>query len=180
MCLFPNEACTEKCLEALKIGYRHFDTAHFYKNEKGVGEAVLKSGLKREDIFVTSKIWPTEFNNAEKALEDMLKRFNLTYIDLVLLHWPYGDYISAWKALEKFCKEGKIKNIGLSNFYGKQLEDILKICTIKPVVNQCECNLPKNKLEFKKVLEKENILLVSWSPLKNIDDDIKKILIFLK
>ena len=106
---FEISNCTQSVLETFKIGYRHLDTAHFYGNEKEVGEAVLKSGLKREDIFVTSKIWPTEFDHAEKALTDMFKRINLTYIDLVLLHWPYGDYESAWKALEKFVKEGKIK-----------------------------------------------------------------------
>jgi len=165
--------CTQSVLEALKIGYRHLDTAHFYGNEKEVGEAVLKSGLKREDIFVTSKIWPTEFDHAEKALTDMFKRINLTYIDLVLLHWPYGDYVSAWKALEKFAKEGKIKNIGLSNFYGDDLKKILEICTIRPVCDQVECHLYKNKLELKKQLDKEKIVLVAWCPVRHIDDALK-------
>ena len=169
----PNEVCTEKCLEAMKIGYRHFDTAHFYQNEKGVGEAVLKSGLKREDIFVTSKLWPTDFAEPEKALENMFQRIKLDYVDLVLLHWPYGDYIGAWKALEKYCKSGKIKSIGLSNFYGKELEDILKICEIRPVVDQVRCDLQKNNLEFKKILDKEKMLLVAWSPVKNLDDSVK-------
>lgn len=172
--ILPNEKCTEACLEAMKLGYRHFDTAHFYGNEKGVADAVVKSGLKREDIFVTSKIWPTEFDHAEQALSDMFKRTNLSYIDLVLLHWPFGDYISAWKALEKFAKEGKIKNLGLSNFYGKQLQDILDICTIKPVCDQVECHPYKNRLEFKKTLEKEKIVLVAWSPIRNIDDALKQ------
>ena len=165
---------TQPILEALKMGYRHLDTAHFYNNEKEVGEAILRSGIKREEIFVTSKIWPTEFDHAEKALNDMFKRINLSYIDLVLLHWPYGDYISAWKVLEKFVKEGKIKNIGLSNFYGEDLKKILDICTIKPVVDQVECHLLKNKFELKKILEKENILLVAWSPLKNIKNKLKE------
>ena len=166
--------CTQTILESFKIGYRHLDTAHFYNNEKEVGEAVLKSGLKREEIFVTSKIWPTEFDHAEKALNNMFKRINLSYIDLVLLHWPYGDYVSAWKALEKFVKEGKIKSIGLSNFYGEDLKKILEICTIKPVVDQVECHLYKNKLEFKKELEKEKMLLVAYCPVRYIDDDLKK------
>jgi diketogulonate reductase-like aldo/keto reductase len=165
---------TETILESFKIGYRHLDTAHFYDNEREVGEAVLKSGLKREEIFVTSKIWPTEFDYAERALENMFKRIKLSYIDLVLLHWPYGDYVSAWKALEKFVKEGKIKNIGLSNFYGEDLKKILEICTIKPVVNQVECHLCKNKLEFKKELEKGKILLVAYCPVRYIDYEIKK------
>ena len=166
--------CTQIILESFKLGYRHLDTAHFYENEKEVGEAVLKSNLKREEIFVTSKIWPTEFDHAEKALEDMFKRIKLSYIDLVLLHWPYGDYISAWKALEKFAKEGKIKNIGLSNFYGEDLKKILEICTIKPVVDQVQCHLTKNKLEFKKELEKNKILLVAYCPVRHIDDKLKK------
>jgi diketogulonate reductase-like aldo/keto reductase len=170
---FEISNCTENVLEAFKIGYRHLDTAHFYGNEKEVGEAVLKSGLKREDIFVTSKIWPTEFDHAEKALTDMFKRINLTYIDLVLLHWPYGDYVSAWKALEKFVKEGKIKNIGLSNFYGDDLKKILEICTIKPVCDQVECHLYKNKLEFKKQLDKEKMVLVAYCPVRHIDEALK-------
>ena len=170
---FEMENVTQTILESFKLGYRHLDTAHFYGNEKEVGEAVLKSGLKREEIFVTSKIWPTEFDHAEKALTDMFKRINLSYIDLVLLHWPFGDYVSAWKALEKFAKEGKIKNIGLSNFYGEDLKKILDICTIRPVVDQVECHLYKNKFELKKILEKEKILLVAWSPVKNIDDVLK-------
>lgn len=170
---FEISNCTESILEAFKIGYRHLDTAHFYGNEKEVGEAVLKSGLKREEIFVTSKIWPTEFDHAEKALTEMFKRINLTYIDLVLLHWPYGDYVSAWKALEKFVKEGKIKNIGLSNFYGDDLKKILEICTIKPVCDQVECHLYKNKLEFKKQLDKEKMVLVAYCPVRHIDDALK-------
>ena len=165
--------CTESILESFKIGYRHLDTAHFYNNEKEVGEAVLKSGLKRKEIFVTSKIWPTEFDHAEKALNDMFKRINLTYIDLVLLHWPYGDYVSAWKVLEKFVREGKIKSIGLSNFYGEDLKKILEICTIKPVCDQVQCHLYKNRLEFKKELEKDKILLVAYSPIRYIDDQLK-------
>lgn len=170
---FEISNCTESILKAFKIGYRHLDTAHFYGNEKEVGEAVLKSGLKREEIFVTSKIWPTEFDHAEKALTEMFKRINLTYIDLVLLHWPYGDYVSAWKALEKFVKEGKIKNIGLSNFYGDDLKKILEICTIKPVCDQVECHLYKNKLEFKKQLDKEKMVLVAYCPVRHIDDALK-------
>ena len=100
----------------------------------------------------------------------MFKIINLSYIDLVLLHWPYGDIVSAWKTLEKFAKEGIIKSIGLSRFYGEELKKILEICTIKPVCDQVECHLYKNKLEFKKELEKNNILLVAYCPVRYIDD----------
>lgn len=170
---FELENCTQSILESFKLGYRHLDTAHFYGNEKEVGEAVLKSGLKREEIFVTSKIWPTEFAHAEEALNKMFKRINLEYIDLVLLHWPYEDYVSAWKALEKFVKQGKIRSIGLSNFYGEDLKKILDICEIKPVVDQVECHLYKNKIEFKKELEKDNMFLVAYCPVRHIDEKLK-------
>ena len=103
----------------------------------------------------------------------MFKRINLEYIDLVLLHWPYEDYVSAWKALEKFVKQGKIRSIGLSNFYGEDLKKILDICEIKPVVDQVECHLYKNKIEFKKELEKNNMLLVAYCPVRHIDEKLK-------
>ena len=121
--ILPDEKCTEACLEALKIGYRLIDTASIYYNEKGVGEAVRKSGIKREDIFITTKIWPSQFEDIDNQIEKMFKRFELEYIDLVLLHWPFGNYKKAWKSLEKYVKKGKIKSIGLSNFYEKHLKD---------------------------------------------------------
>lgn len=171
--IIPDEKCTEACLEALKIGYRLIDTAAFYGNEKGVGEAVRKSGIKREDIFITTKIWPTQFKDIDSQIEKMFKRIGLEYIDLVLLHWPFGDYKKAWKALEKYVKKGKIKSIGLSNFYEKQIKDILEICTIKPVVDQLECHPYRNLLDFKKkVLDKENILLEAWSPVAKMNKDL--------
>ena len=103
----------------------------------------------------------------------MKKRFELEYIDLVLLHWPFGNYKKAWKGLEKYVKKGKIKSIGLSNFYEKQLKDILEICTIKPVVDQLECHPYRNLLDFKKnVLDKENILLEAWAPIAKMNKEL--------
>ena len=171
--ILPDDKCTEACLEALKIGYRLIDTASFYGNEKGVGEAVRKSGIKREDIFITTKIWPTQFEDIDNQIEKMFKRFELEYIDLVLLHWPFLDYKKAWKALEKYVKNGKIKSIGLSNFYEKHIKDILEICTIKPVVDQLECHPYRNLLDFKKnVLDKENILLEAWAPIAKMNKEL--------
>ena len=169
----PDEKCTEACLEALKIGYRLIDTASFYQNEKGVGEAIRKCGIKREDIFVTTKIWPTQFGDIDNQIEKMLNRFGLEYIDLVLLHWPFNDYKKAWKALEKYVKKGTIKSLGLSNFYEKNIKDILEIATIKPVVDQLECHPFRNLSDFKKkVLDKEGILLESWAPVARMDKEL--------
>ena len=159
---------TEKaCLEAFKLGYRHIDTAHYYNNEKGVGSAIKKSNLKREEIFITSKLWQNELAEGKttKAIDRMLKRLDTPYIDLLLIHWPFGDYIAAWKEMEKAVKDGKIKSIGLSNFYPDKLEEILKICTIKPVVDQVECHpyFPNN--ELRNELKKINAYIEAWSPI---------------
>ena len=166
--------CINSCLEAFKSGYRHIDTAHRYGNEKYVGEAVLKSGLKREEIYITSKVWPTEFGEGltEKQVEKMLRRINLEYIDLILLHWPFGDYIGAWKDLEKCVKKGYVKSIGLSNFEGKSLNDILDICTIKPALNQLECHPFRNRFDIKKILDEHNIKIECWYPIGHGDEGL--------
>ena len=155
------------CLEAFKLGYRHIDTAHVYGNEKGVGEAIRKSGLPREEIFLTSKVWHNECGEGitANAIDRMLKRFKLDYVDLLLIHWPIGDYIGAWKDMEKAVEAGKVKSIGLSNFHGKYLEDILKIAKIMPVVDQVECHPYAPCDDLRKELDKINCLIEAWSPL---------------
>ena len=162
-----DEATEKACLEAFKIGYRHIDTAHFYNNEKGVGSAIKKSGLKREEIFITSKLWQNELSKEKtpNAIERMLKRLDTPYLDLLLIHWPFGDYVNAWKEMEKKVKEGKIKSIGLSNFYPDKLKEILNICEIKPVVDQVECHpyFPNN--ELRNELKKINAYIEAWSPI---------------
>ena len=163
-----DQAEVEKCcLEAFKLGYRHIDTAHVYGNEIGVGEAIRKSGLPREEIFLTSKIWHNECGEGitSKAIDRMLKRFKLDYIDLLLIHWPVGDYIGAWKDMEKAVEQGKLKSIGLSNFHGKYLKDILNIAKIKPVVDQVECHPYAPCDELRKELDKINCYIEAWSPL---------------
>ena len=155
------------CLEAFKLGYRHIDTAHVYGNEIGVGEAIRKSGIPREQIFLTSKIWHNECGEGitSKAIDRMLKRFKLDYVDLLLIHWPIGDYIGAWKDMEKAVEEGKLKSIGLSNFHGKYLEDMLKIAKIKPVVDQVECHPYAPCDDLRKELDKINCYIEAWSPI---------------
>ena len=162
-----NDEAEKCCLEALKLGYRHIDTAHLYGNEKGVGEAIRKSGIPRDQIFLTSKIWHNECGEGitTKAIERMLKRLNQEYVDLLLIHWPLGDYIGAWKDMEKAVQEGKVKSIGLSNFFGKHLEDILKIAKIMPVVDQVECHPYAPCDDLRKELDKINCYIEAWSPI---------------
>ena len=153
-----NEA-TEKCvLDALKVGYRHIDTAHMYGNEKEVGSAIKKSGIPREEIFVTSKLWITEFGQGKTLaqIDKMLKRLDLEYIDLLLLHFPYRDYIGAYKDLEKAYEEGKVKSIGISNLEDKKLEELCDQAKIKPVVNQVELHPYFQQNDLRKRMEKYN------------------------
>jgi diketogulonate reductase-like aldo/keto reductase len=135
----PNQ--TKECvLAALRAGYRLIDTAQAYKNEKAVGEAIRESGIPREEIFITTKLWISSFSyeGVQEATERSLEALGVDYIDLMLLHQPMGDYIGAWRGLEKLYKEGKLKSIGVSNFYPHVITDICETVEIKPMVNQVE------------------------------------------
>ena len=169
-----NDEAEKCCLEAFKLGYRHIDTAHIYGNEKGVGKAIKKSGLKREEIFLTSKIWHNECGEGItlKAIDRMLKRLDVDYLDLLLIHWPVGDYCGAWKDMEKAVNAGKVKSIGLSNFKGKYLEDILKIAKILPVVDQVECHPYAPCDDLRKELDKINCYIEAWSPIGRGNKDL--------
>ena len=178
--LNDNGEAEKCCLEAFKLGYRHIDTAHRYGNEKSIGEAIRKSGIPRDQIFLTSKIWHNECGEGitSKAIDKMLKRFKLDYIDLLLIHFPIGDYIGAWKDMEKAVDQGKIKSIGLSNFHGKYLNDILNIAKIKPVVNQVECHPYYPCDELRKELDKINCLIEAQSPIGRGNNQLLKEKIF--
>lgn len=119
-------------MAALKAGYRHIDTAHAYQNERGVGAAIQASGLARDDVWVTSKLWPSDYGleKTPVAIAKMLARLQTDHVDLLLLHQPFGGYIGAWQAMEQAVRDGKVRAIGLSNFDGSRLDDILKIATI--------------------------------------------------
>ena len=159
------------CLEAFKVGYRHIDTAHRYDNEKGVGAAIKKSGIPRKDLFITSKLSPTEYGEeaSYEAINSMLKRLDTEYIDLLLLHHPLNDYFGAWKAMERAVREGKVKSIGLSNFEGKILQDFLNRCTIKPAILQIEGHPYFNQENLKKKCQEMGILVETWFPLGHGD-----------
>ena len=181
--LITKDEDAEKCvLEALKVGYRHIDTAHAYFNERGVGKAIKKSGIPRKDIFLTSKLWINEYGEeaSYKAIDKMLKRLDTDYIDLLLLHQPFNDYVGAYKAMEKAQKEGKVKSIGISNFYGEQLDDILNKCTVKPAVNQVECHPYFDQRDLVKQLEKYGTKIESWYPLGHGDKTLIEEEVFTK
>ena len=166
-----DEKTKEACLEAFKLGYRHIDTAHAYQNERGVGQAVKESGLPREEIWITTKLWPSEYGEGKtaKAIEKMLERLQTDYIDLLLLHQQFGDYLGAWKDMEKAVAESKVKSIGLSNFESERLEEVLAAATIHPSVLQVECHPYYQQNDLKKRIAPYNTVIESWYPLGHGD-----------
>lgn len=166
--MVPNGGPTyDAVLKALKAGYRHIDTAAAYMNESDVGKAVKDSGIPREDIYITSKLWLQDYGyeNAKIGIENSLKNLDVDYIDLYLLHQPYGDLVGAWKALEEAVKEGKIKSIGISNQTVKLFNEFVKNVEIMPAVNQVECNPLFQQKELRKVMDQYGIKLEAWFPL---------------
>ena len=147
--------CPEVIKTAIDLGYRHFDTAQYYGNEKEVGEGIRLSNVPRNEIFVTTKLQTGGYQSAKKGIEKSLKRFGFPYFDLILIHWPTGEDIGTYKALEEACEEGKCKAIGLSNFNERQFLEIYNNFEIKPVVNQIEIHLyfnqKKNEFIFTKI-----------------------------
>ena len=166
-----DEKTKEACLEAFKLGYRHVDTAHAYQNERGVGQAVKESGLPREEIWITTKLWPSEYGEGKtaKAIDKMLERLQTDHIDLLLLHQQFGDYLGAWKDMEKAVAESKVKSIGLSNFESERLEEVLAAATIHPSVLQVECHPYYQQNDLKKRIAPYNTVIESWYPLGHGD-----------
>ena len=149
-------------------GYRLIDTANAYLNEKAVGRAMKKSGLKREEIFLETKIWPS-FYEQEDAVEKTLERLDTDYIDLLLIHQPAGNYIAGYRLMEKAYKAGKVKAIGLSNFTAEQIKEILSVCEVKPTILQTEVHPYFQERELKDFLQKEGIVIQAWYPLGHGD-----------
>lgn len=167
---------------AIQNGYRSIDTAAIYKNEEGVGQGIKESGIPREELFITSKVWNADqgYESTLTAFDQSLKRLELDYLDLYLIHWPVeGKFIETWKALEKLYKDGKVKAVGVSNFHIHHLRDLLKEAEIKPMVNQVEFHPHLTQVELKQFCESEGIQLEAWSPLKQgellEDETIKEI-----
>lgn len=156
---------TEKCvLTAIQNGYRSIDTAQAYGNEEGVGEAISKCGVPREELFITTKIWITNagYEKAKASIEESLKKLKTDYIDLLLIHQPFGDYYGSYRAMEEAYEEGKVRAIGVSNFYPDRFIDIAHFAKIKPAVNQVETHVFQQQKEAKKYLEKNHTQIMSW------------------
>lgn len=153
---------------ALELGYRHIDTASFYQNEEGVGKAIADSGIPRDEIFVTTKVWNDEqgYEETLAAFERSLTRLNMDYVDLYLVHWPIpGKYKETWRALEKIYHDKKARAIGVSNFHPHHLEDLMKDATIKPAINQIELHPQLAQVELREYCRKHNIAVEAWSPI---------------
>jgi methylglyoxal/glyoxal reductase len=152
---------------ALRVGYRHVDTASLYGNEKGVGTAIRQSGLKREEVFVTSKVWNSDqgYESTLKAFDVSLKNLGFDYLDLYLIHWPKDKRKETWKAFEKLYKQGIVKAIGVSNFLKFQLEDLMQSAEIMPMVNQMEFHPYLVQQELIDYCHQHKIQYEAWSPL---------------
>lgn len=168
------QECEDAVVKAIHTGYRMIDTASIYMNETAVGTAIKNSGVDREDLFITSKLWVQDhgYDKAKSAFQRTLYRLQLDYLDMYLLHWPFGDFLGAWKALEELYHEGKIKAIGVCNFTVEKLEELKANSTVIPVVNQIELHplFQQNELQ---VYNRENkIVTQPWSPLGNGNADL--------
>lgn len=165
--LTPDEA-EASVLSALSDGYRLIDTANAYVNEKAVGRAMKKSGLDRKEIFLETKLWPSFYEQSD-AVEKTLERLGTDYIDLLLIHQPAGNYVAGYRQMEKACKEGKVRAIGLSNFNKEQIEEILSLCEVRPVILQTELHPYFQEPQFKEFLKESKIVAQSWYPLGHGD-----------
>ncbi len=163
----PNKKATEEAVSAaLEVGYRMIDTAAAYMNEDEVGAAIRKSGVKREDVFVTTKLWVQDYGyeKALKAFDTSMKNLGLDYLDLYLIHKPYGDYYGAWRAMEKLYKEGRIRAIGVTSFWNERLADLFNMNEIKPAVNQIETNVWNQKRSEAAFMAEHGIQHEAWAP----------------
>jgi diketogulonate reductase-like aldo/keto reductase len=158
--------CERSVLDAIDTGYRLIDTAAAYQNEEAVGNAIKKSGLAREELFITTKLWiqSNGYQDTKKAFEVSLKKLQLDYLDLYLIHQPFGDVYGAWRAMQELYKEGKIRAIGVSNFQPDRLIDLITHNEIVPAVNQIETHPFHQQVETQQFLQENNVQIQSWGP----------------
>lgn len=161
----PAEA--ERCvLDAISVGYRSIDTAQAYANEEGVGNTIAKCGVPREELFITTKVWISNagYEKAKASIEESLAKLQTSYIDLLLIHQPFGDYYGTYRAMEEAYKEGKVRAIGVSNFYPDRFLDLHHFAEIKPAVNQVETHVFQQQKLAKEYLKKNGAQIESWGP----------------
>ena len=161
-----HKQCKQALLDAIDAGYRLIDTAQSYGNEEAVGKAIQETSVPRNELFITTKVWVANYgyDKTKASVEESLKKMQLDYIDLVLLHQPFNDYYGAYKALVDLYKEGKIKAIGVSNFYPDRLVDLVLYSEVKPAVNQVEVNVFHQQIEAQTYNEKYGVQMEAWAP----------------
>ena len=162
----PKEDCERCVLDAIKVGYRHIDTAQSYFNEEEVGNAIEKCGVPREELFITTKVWIDNYGyeKTKQSVLNSMKKLKTDYLDLVLLHQPFSDYYGAYRALEELYKAGKIRAIGVSNFYPDRLADMVAFNEIPPQVNQVETNPLHQQITAQENMIKRNVQMEAWAP----------------
>ncbi len=165
-----NEEAVHTVKKALAVGYRSIDTAAIYGNERGVGEALKQSGISRDELFITTKVWNSDqgYENTLRAFDESLEKLGLDYVDLYLIHWPtpeYDTYVDTYKALEKLYDDGRVKAIGVCNFDQDHLQRLLDECNVTPVLNQIECHPYLAQKELKQFGREHDIYVEAWSPL---------------
>lgn len=169
------EECERCVLDAINTGYRLIDTAQAYYNEEGVGNAVAKCGIPRDQLFLTTKVWITNAGEEKAAhsIEDSLRKLRTDYIDLLLIHQPFNDYPGTWRAMEKAVKDGKVRAIGLSNFYPDRFVDMAEYANIKPAVNQLKTNVFSQQWEAEAEMEPYGTRIMAWGPLAQGSEDLQ-------
>lgn len=158
------ETCERSVLDAIGIGYRLIDTAQGYGNEEYIGSALSKCGVAREELFITTKVWFRNYRNARESVLESMRKLQVKYLDLVLLHWPFGDTYATWRALEELYGEGKIRAIGVSNYTADRLVDLINYNKIVPAVNQIETNLVSQQQEIRKWMDKLGVRHQGYAP----------------
>ena len=160
------EECERVILEAIEVGYRSIDTAQAYENEEAVGNAIKKSGIDRKEFFVTTKVWISNsgYEKAKTSIEESLRKLQTDYIDLLLIHQPFGDYYGTYRAMEEYYKAGKLRAIGVSNFYPDRFVDIINFVEIKPMVNQVETHVFNQQIIPQEIMKEYGTQIESWGP----------------
>jgi 2,5-diketo-D-gluconate reductase A len=168
------EECERCVLDAIEVGYRLIDTSQAYGNEEAVGKAVKKCGVPREELFITTKIWISNagYEKAKKSIKESLAKLQLDYLDLLLIHQPFNDYYGTYRAMQELYKEGKIRAIGVSNFYPDRLIDLIQFSEVVPAVNQVETHPFNQQVKAQEIMKKYGVQIQAWAPFAEGKNDM--------